>query len=138
LNVDLGASQTGKNEGLLRKQKMGTIELGGDMHRKIEVPHRLECDVRIGHRDSEIATETDQSLRTPIPDRLDGFDRIVALVAWRFESEYPCYSIQEIIVRNLGNADRAVTLHIRMAAQRRNAGAPAPDITSEQQQIGDL
>jgi serine acetyltransferase len=34
---------------------MGAIELGGDMHRKIKVPHRLERDFRIGHRNGKIA-----------------------------------------------------------------------------------
>jgi hypothetical protein len=58
------------------------------MHREVEVPHRLERDFRIGHRNREIAAKTDQRLRAPVPDRLDGFDRIMALVAWRLEPEH--------------------------------------------------
>src|ERR1700674_978010 len=117
---------------------MRAIELGGYMHCEIEVPHRLECDFRIGHRNVKIAAKTDQSLRAPIAERLDSFDRVVALVAWRVEAEDASYSVQKLIIRNLGNADRAVSLHIRVAAQRRNAGALAPDIAAEHQQIGDL
>src|SRR3979411_339466 len=87
LNIDLGASQAGKDEGLFREQQMGAIELGGDMHREIEVPHRLDCDLGIGHRNCKSAAKTDQSLRAAIADRLDGFDRVVAFVAWRVEAE---------------------------------------------------
>src|ERR1700730_13051128 len=94
LSINLRTPQAGKNEGLFRQQQMGTIELGGDMHRKIEVPHRLECDVRVAHRNGKIAAKTDQSLRTSIPDRLDSLDRVVSLVAWRLESEDAGQSIQ--------------------------------------------
>src|SRR5467141_2852517 len=87
LKIDLRTPEAGKNERLFPDQQMRTIELGSDMHRKIEVPHRLECDFRIGHRNGKIAAKTDQSLRATIPDRLDSFDRVVALVAGRLESE---------------------------------------------------
>src|SRR5882762_7751157 len=93
---------------------------------------------RIAHRNSKITAKTHQSLRAPIPDRLDSLDRVVALVAGRLESEDAGQSIQKRIIRNLGNADRAISLHIRVAAQRRNAGALASDIAAEHQQIGDL
>ena len=63
---------------------------------------------------------------------------IVALVARRLEAEHAGQSIQQCIVRDLGNADGAVSLHIGVAAQRRNAGALAPDIAAQHQQIGDL
>ena len=79
---------------------MGAIELGGDMHREIEVPHRLERDFRIGHRNGKVAAETDQSLRAPVPDRLDGFNRVMALAAWRIEAEHAGDSIQQLIIRN--------------------------------------
>src|ERR1700730_11244804 len=117
---------------------MGPIELGGDMHREIETPHCLERDFRIGHRNGKIAAKTDQRLRTPVPDRLDSFDGVMALFARRFEPEDAGYSVQKRIAWNLGDADRAVSLHIRVAAERRNAGALAPDIAAEQQQIDDL
>src|SRR5207237_8770820 len=122
-NIDLGASKTGKDEGLLREQQMRAIEFGSDMHREIEVPHRLERHFRIGHGNRKIAAETDQSLRTAVPDRLDSLERIVALVARRFESEHAGQSIQKLVIRNLGDANRAVSLHIGVAAPRRNAGA---------------
>ena len=67
---------------------MGAIELGGDMHRKIEAPHRLERDFRIGHRNGKIAAKTNQSFRATIPDRFDSFDGVMALVAWRIDSEH--------------------------------------------------
>src|ERR1700739_1753807 len=100
---------------------MRAIELGGDMHHEIETPHRLECNLRSGHRNGKVAAKTDQSLRAPIPDRLDSLDGVMALVAWRLESEHAGQSIQQRCTRNLGNADRAVPLHIRVAAQRRKA-----------------
>src|ERR1700692_4237638 len=117
---------------------MGAIELGGDMHRETETPHCLERNFRIGHRNGKVAAKTDQSLRAPVPDRLNGFDRVVALVARRLEPEYAGYCVQKRICRDLDNADRAISLHIRVAAERRNASALAPDITAEHQQIGDL
>src|SRR3984957_6986154 len=112
---------------------MGAIELGGDMHHKIEAPHRLECDVRIGHRNGKVAAKTHQSLRAPIPDRLDSLDGVMALVAWRLESEHAGQSIQQRCTRDLGNADRAISLHVRVAAQRRNAGALASYIAAKHQ-----
>src|SRR5260370_36227023 len=87
LKIEHGASEAGKDEGLFREQQMRAIELGGNVHREIEVPHRLECDFRTGHRNCKIAAKTDQSLRAPIADRLDSFDRVVAPVAWRVEAE---------------------------------------------------
>ena len=138
LHIDLGAPQAGKNEGLFCDQQMRAIEFGGDMHREIEASHRLERDFRIGHRNGKVAAETDQGLGSPIPDCLDSFDGVVALVARRFESEYAGNSVQQFIARNLGNADRAVSLHIRVPPQRRNAGALAPDIAAKHQEIGDL
>src|ERR1700730_17848347 len=94
LSIDLRTPQAGKDEGLLRQQQMGAIELGGDMHRKIEVPHRLERDIRVAHRNGKVAAKADQRLRTSIPDRLDSFDRVVPLVAWRLESEDAGQSLQ--------------------------------------------
>src|SRR5258708_2216922 len=76
----------------------------------------LDGAFRIAHRDGKIAAKTDQCLRAPIQDRLDGFDRVVALVAWWLESEGAGQSVQKRITRNLGNADRAIPLHIRVAA----------------------
>src|SRR5258705_5659027 len=87
LKIDLRTPQAGKNERLFPDQQMRTIELGSDMHCKIEGSHRLECDFRIGHRNSKIAAKTYQSLRAPIPDRLDSLDRVVALVAMRLASD---------------------------------------------------
>ena len=101
---------------------------------------RIALNVTSG---SDIATarlppRQTSALESPVPDRLDGFDRVVALVARRLESEHARYSVQKVIVRNLGDADGAVALHVGMAAQRGDAGALAPDIAAEQQQIGDL
>src|SRR3984957_15331073 len=62
----------------------------------------------------------------------------MALVEWRIESKHASYSVQKVAIRTLGNADRAVPLHIRVAAQRRNTGALASDIAAQHQQIGNL
>src|SRR6266566_3098958 len=117
---------------------MRPVELGGDMDRKIEVSHRPERHFGIGHRNREVAAKADQGLRATIADRLDSFDSIVALVARRVDSKHAGQSVQELIIRTLGNADRAVSLYIRVTAQRRNAGALASDIAAEHQQISDL
>src|SRR5260370_16995056 len=116
LEINLRTSEARKDKRLFREQQMGGIEFCGGVDREIEVAHCLECHFRIGHRDGKIAAKTDQCLRAPIPDRLDGFDRVVALVAWWLESEGAGQSVQKRITRNLGNADRAIPLHIRVAA----------------------
>src|SRR5260370_30921930 len=97
---------------------MRTIELGSDMHCKIEVPHRLECDFRIGHRNSKIAAKTHQSLRAPIPHRLDSLDRGVALVAGRLDSEDAGQYTPNRIILNIRNSDLPISLHIRTPAHR--------------------
>ena len=62
----------------------------------------------------------------------------MAVVAWRLEPKHASYSVQKVVIRDFSDADRAVSLHIRVAPQRRNAGTLAPDIAAEHQQIGDL
>src|SRR5260370_31272696 len=138
LEINLRTSEARKEKRLFSEQQMRAIEFCGDMHREIEVAHRLECHFRIGHRDGKIAAKTDQCLRAPIPDRLDSFDRVVALVAWRLESEGAGQPVQKRITRNLGNADRAISLPLRGGAEWRDAGALAPDIAAEDSQSGDL
>lgn len=72
---------------------MRSIELGRDVHRDIEIPHGLERDFGVGHRNGKISPETYQSLGASVPDRLDGLDRVVAFFAWRLEPEYADNSV---------------------------------------------
>jgi len=105
---------------------MGAVELGGDMHREIQVPHRLERYFRIRHRNGEIAAQTDQSLRAAIPDRLDGFDRVVALVAWRLEPKR-APGVEKLVIREFGDADRPVSLTFEWPAAEK-CRPPASDV----------
>src|SRR5271167_2007679 len=117
---------------------MRAIELGGNVYREVKIAHRLERHGRVGHCNRKISAKTDQRLGAPVTDRLDGFDRVVAAVAWWLKSEDAGQSVEKRVIWNLGNADRAISLHIRVAAQRRNSGALTSDIAAQHQQIGDL
>jgi hypothetical protein len=62
----------------------------------------------------------------------------VALRARRLEAECADDAVQQCLVRNFGNPDGSIALHVGMTAQRRDAGALAADIAAKQQEIGDL
>jgi len=117
---------------------MRTIELGSDMHCKIEVPHRLECDFRIG-----IATA-----RLP-PRHTRAFERPSRIASTASTALWP-------LLRGGSNPktraspSRSASFGISVMPtvrspctfewprSGRNARALAPDIAAEHQQIGDL
>ena len=97
LHIDFGASEARQDERLLGQQQMRAVELGGDMDREIEAAHRRESGLGVRHRDREIAAETDQRLRAPVPDRLDGFDRVMAFFARRLEAEDAVDAVEQAL-----------------------------------------
>ncbi len=99
---------------------------------------RREALLRVRHGDGEIAAEADQDLRSAV----DGSPRMAATAScpWRAaaRTEGRFDAVEHSRARLLGDADRAIALHVGMAAQRADAGARLADIAAQQQQIGDL
>ena len=60
------------------------------------------------------------------------------VLARRREAERRLEAVEQACVGLFGDADRAVALHVGMAAQRADAGAGLADIAAQQQQVGDL
>src|SRR3546814_11495468 len=67
---------------------MPAVELGGDADGELQLAHRGVGTGCIGHRADEIATEADENFRRAREHRLDRFDRMLAMLARRFETEH--------------------------------------------------
>ena len=108
------------------------------MHGEVERAHAPVALLRIGHCHGKVAAEADQRLGPAIGDGLHRRHRVVAMLTRRFEAEDPLDAFQHGGGRFLGNADRAVSLHIGMAAQRADACPWFSEISTQQQQVCDL
>ena len=122
----------------LREQQMRAVELGGDVHREVELAHRLE-----GTSGSDIATARLPPRQTRAFERPSAIASMASTASWpvlarRLEAERRVEPSSRCSVGNLGDADGAVALHVGVAAQRTDAGALAPDVAAQQQQVGEL
>ena len=138
LHVELGPPEARQDVAVPPDEQVRAVELGGDVDRQLELPEAGETRLRIGRRDREIAAEADDCLRAAVAHRRDRLDHRMAFVPRRLEAEDVAHPVEELGLRPLGDADGAVALHVRMTAQRADAGPGAPDIALEQQQVGDL
>src|SRR3546814_3982269 len=73
---------------------MPAVELGGDADGELQLAHRGVGTGCIGHRADEIATEADENFRRAREHRLDRFDRMMAMLARRFETEHVADAIE--------------------------------------------
>src|SRR3546814_6755968 len=79
-----------------------------------------------------------ENFRRAREHRLDRFDRMMAMLARRFETEHVADAIEIGPARFLVDANGAVALDVRMAADRRDARAGLAIVALEEEQIGDL
>ena len=92
--------------------------------------------IRHGHR--QVAAQADQRLGPAFGDRQYRCHRIVAVLGRWFEAVGAADAVQQRCVGFLGDAHRAVALHVGMPAQRTDARTRLADVAAHQQQVGDL
>src|ERR1700731_3060188 len=110
---------------------MRAIQLGADMHRKIEPPHGAMALRWVRQRHGKIAAETDQRLGPSVNDGLHRGYRVMAMHRRRFEAEDALNAGQQGGSRFFGDADRTVPLHIGMTSQWADARAGFSEIASQ-------
>src|ERR1700722_4621240 len=138
LHIDFGAPKARQYEGLPGDEQMRAVELGSNVNGEVKAAHRFKGGLRIRHCDSKVAAEADQRLRAPILDCLDGFDCVVALPAWRLETEHAGNAVQQSVIWNFRDPDGSISLYVGMAAQRRDAGALASNVAAKHEKVSDL
>ena len=89
----------------------------------------------LGNGADEIAAEAEERLDLARQDALAGLDGVHALVARRLEPELFRQLVERHQFGLFGNADSALALDVGMAANRRDAGAVAADVSLEQQHV---
>ncbi len=109
------------------------------MDRELLASKDLGDQGAVRRRAGEIAAEADKGLRAAIQHGADGAQHIVAIFARRLENRtHARQGVQEGNWRLFIDADRAIALHIAVAADRAEAGARPPEIAPQQHEIGDL
>src|SRR5580700_4561358 len=117
---------------------MRAVQLRADVHRQVEGPHGFEASLRLRERHREIAAETYECLRPPLDDGQYRCERIMAMSLRGLETEHAFDRLQERFSGLLGDADRAVPLHVGMAPQWADSRTRLAEIPAQQQQVGDL
>ncbi len=133
-----GTADHREKKGLLGDQKVRAVQLGAEVDGQIQSLQGREGLLGVGHGDGEIAAKTDQRLGPAVDHRLQGGDRVMAVTLGRLEAEGPLDPFKQGGAGLLGDADRTVALHVRMAPQRADAGPRLADIALQQQKVGDL
>jgi hypothetical protein len=111
------------------------IELGDDLHCEPELaPGRMQQRV-LGHRAHQIAAELEHRADAAIEDALASLDRVHALLFRHVHVEEHLQFVLRHLIRFLGDADRALALHVGVTAHRANAGAGAADIAAQEGEI---
>src|SRR3546814_2143607 len=133
-----GARDDGQDQRVAPMHQMPAVELGRDADGEVELAYRVIGAIGIGDRTDKIAAEADENFRRAREHRLDRFDRMMAMIARRFETEHVADAIEIGPARFLVDANGAVALDVRMAADRGDARAGLAVVALEEQQIGDL
>ncbi len=137
LHVRLQPAEAGEDIAFLARHQMALVELGRDMDGDGKLrPGRLHLGM-FGCRAQEIAAELDEALRGPGDDLAAGLDRVPAIFGRRLELEQFLQPLDGGEFGLLGDADRALALHVAMAAHRTRPGALTADIAAQQEQVDD-
>ena len=135
LAVDLDAAEAGKQVSRLAMNKSTPIELGHDLHRKLQIPPGPLHHISVGHRSDEIAAKPEEGLDATVAYPLAGLHRIKSAFARRLETVLRRQAIERCELGLFGNADSALALHVRVAAHRKDTRAGFPDIAAQKEQI---
>jgi hypothetical protein len=89
----------------------------------------------LGHGAHQVAAQADEGLDLAVADAFAGFDGVHALVARRFEAVLFLQLVERRQLRFFRDADRALALHVGVAAHRADAGARLADVPAQQEKV---
>src|SRR5262249_34908453 len=138
LAVPVGAGEAGQDQRALPVHDVAAVELRADLDRQIARPQRPGGIRKIGGREGKVAAQRDEHLHLAAAHRLDRCDRAQSVLARRVETADLAQSIEERRVRTVVDAAGPVALHVAVPADRTRAGALAPNVTAQEQQVDDL
>src|SRR3546814_15875605 len=84
--------------------QMPAVELGRDADGEVELAYRVIGAIGIGDRTDKIAAEADEDFRRAREHRLDRFDRMMDMIARRFETDHVADAIDIGPARSLVDA----------------------------------
>ena len=106
------------------------------MNAELKAAHRREGAFVVRHRHGEVAPKADQRFGFAGDHGLQGFYRIVAMMPRRRNPHHPLQAVEESRGGFFADPDSAVTLDVRVTAQRTDPGPRLADIAAHQQQVG--
>src|SRR3984893_8525676 len=134
LDIDVASGQARQNQCLLAVDEVTTVKLGGDRNAQAQPPHCGLGNRLVRHRRDEVAAKADEHLRSAVDHRLNGVDYSMSMLAWRLESKHSFDLVEQLRFGLLVDADRPISLHIRVSANRAYAGAWLDEIPAQQKQ----
>src|SRR5690606_39001678 len=116
LLVDLGSHKCRQKIGRARRNQMGSVELGGNMHTKVKPAPFAFHQLPFRNGAQEIATETDKGTHPAIDDGFTCLHRVHTIFARRLEVELLGHSIKRHQFYFFRNTDGPLTLDIGVTA----------------------
>ena len=117
--------------------KAGAIKLGENLDGQAKPPPGWHELTVVRERTHQIAAKLKYGPDLALHHSLGGFGAIEALFPGRIESIELLEFVIGNEVRFLGDADRSLPLHIRVAAYRQDAGARLAHVAAQKQEIDD-
>ena len=108
------------------------------MNRQIEVSKGRLRRLPVRNRNCKIAAHRDEDLHLASDHGLERSHDVMPVLAGRLEAEAALQPIQKLVGRYLRDPDRAVALHIGMAADGAKPCTLAPDMAAKQGEVGKL
>ena len=117
---------------------MAAIELRINRYRQPQLAHRSLDYRAVRYRGDEIATHADEHFRPSVNNRLHRIDNGMAVLARWIEAEHSLDAVEQCRARLFVDTHGAVALHVGVTAHRTNSRAWLAEITTQQQQVGNL
>ena len=138
MHVDLGTSETRKNQSAVSGHNVRTIQLRRHVGRQAAAPQGCRREVCVWRRRKEIPAEREKYFRLSVVHRLDRLDRVEPVIARRFKPKLRAQSFQKSGRRPLPNADGAIALNVAVPTHRAQTRTGLADLPAQQHQVDDL
>ena len=118
---------------------MAAVELGRDLHgQRQRAPRRLHAAPCPERARTKLPPRPTNALTLPSQHALAGLDRAMPFSRGGSKPYSSVELVERHELRLFGDADRALALHVGVAAHRADAGAGLADIAAQQQQIASI
>src|SRR5687768_6820015 len=128
LLVDLDAAEARQNVRDLAVDEVVAIQLRCDLDREPKTGPGLLHGCGLGYGPQEVAAQSQESRHLALDDALARLDRVHAGPTRRLEAVELVEPVERHEVRLLGDADRALALHVRVPPHGADPGARPADI----------